>query len=168
MGPSGKGSGLAARVLAGLDLAETAIANSATVVILATVCWNVISRYVLRSPVAWAGDVTSIAFAWLIFIGAAAVHNRRGHISVDLVAALLPERLRRMLDWLVEAFVAAFCAYAAYLCAQQTIVSHTTAKTTVLEIPLSVLFVSLAIGFLMMAVRSALFLAGVRDGSTGS
>jgi TRAP-type C4-dicarboxylate transport system permease small subunit len=148
------------RFLTAIDVAEKIAANSAFVIILVTICWTVISRYVLRSPVSWAEDITSIAFAWLIFIGAAAVHNRRAHISVDLLTSLLPAKLRLLLDTAVEIFVLVFCAYAAWLCGRQTIVAHTTSKTTVLEIPLSLLFVSVTIGFALMALRSAFYVAG--------
>jgi TRAP-type transport system small permease protein len=139
---------------------EALLANTAFAVILVTICWTVLSRYVLAAPVAWAEDVTSIAFAWLIFIGAAAVHGRRQHVSVDLLTATLPRRVRRLLDTAVELFVLAFCAYAAWLCAAQAYVSHYQAKTVVLEIPLSVLFAGLTLGFALMALRSLAHLAG--------
>jgi TRAP-type C4-dicarboxylate transport system permease small subunit len=159
--PEGRGH----RILRGIDRVELFVANAANVVILATIFWNVLSRYVLETPVAWAEDVTSIAFAWFIFIGMAAVHNRRGHIGVDLLASLLPKGAGALVDKAGELFVLVFCSYAAYLCAAQTIVSHTTSKTTVLEIPLSVLFASLTLGFSLMAVSSAFHLAGSRTES---
>lgn len=144
-----------------VDSAALAIANTALVVLLLTICWNVLSRYVMRSPVAWAGDITTIAFAWFIFIGVIAVHDRRGHISIDMLPLLFPGAAR-YLEKTVDLFVAVFCFYTAYLCALQAIISQGTAHTTVLKIPLSVLFVSLAAGFLLMAVRSVGYLLGVR------
>ncbi len=42
-------------------------------VILLAICDNVVSHRVPRTPVAFTEDVTSIAFAWLIFIGAATI-----------------------------------------------------------------------------------------------
>ncbi len=148
------------RVLTAIDLAERFLADAAFAIIVVTICWTVLSRYVLRTPVSWAEDVTSIAFAWLIFLGASVVHNRRAHISVDLLTSLLPARVQAVLDKLVEVFVVVFCGYAAWLCAQQTVVAHTTSKTTVLGIPLSFLFISVTVGFGMMAVRSLCYLAG--------
>jgi TRAP-type C4-dicarboxylate transport system permease small subunit len=150
------------RLLRALDRVELIVTNTALVIILVTICWNVVFRYVLASPVSWAEDVTSIAFAWFIFIGMVAVHNRRGHIGIDLVTSLLPDRLRVPLDRGVDAFVVVVCAYTAYLCGQQTVISHYTAQSTVLKIPLSVLFISLAIGFALMALRSACFALGMR------
>jgi TRAP-type C4-dicarboxylate transport system permease small subunit len=147
--------------LQALDRLELAITNTALVVILVTICWNVVFRYVLKTPVSWAEDVTSIAFAWFIFIGMAAVHNRRGHIGIDLVTSLLPDGPRLFLEKGVDWFVMIVCAYTAYLCGRQTVISHYTAETTVLKIPLSVLFISLTIGFALMALRSACFALGM-------
>jgi TRAP-type C4-dicarboxylate transport system permease small subunit len=149
-----------ARLLKGVGVLEAFLANSAFAIILLTICWKVLSRYVLATPVAWAEDVTSIAFAWLIFVGAAAVHARRGHVSVDLLTAALPRPVRLILDRAAEVFVLAFCAYAAWLCAEQTWVSHSQAKTVVLEIPLSALFAGLTLGFALMTLRSLAHLSG--------
>lgn len=143
-----------ARLHRAVGLLETLLANTAFVIILLTICWKVLSRYVLATPVAWAEDVTSIAFAWLIFIGAAAVHSRRQHVSVDLLIAPLPPPVRLILDKSAELFVLVFCIYAAWLCADQTYISHYQAKTVVLEIPLSALFAGLTLGFALMALRS--------------
>lgn len=152
---SGSETGAAGRFFEAVTFLEKVIANSAYVIILATICWNVLSRYVVPTPAAWAEDVTSIAFAWLIFVGAAAAHNKRAHISVDLLTMVLPKPAQRVLAKAVEVFMLVFCTYATYLCAQQTYVSHFKAKTIVLHIPLSVLFAGVTLGFALMALRSA-------------
>lgn len=145
-----------------LDRGSLFVANTALVVLLLTICWTVISRYALRSPVSWAEDVTSIAFAWFIFIGMVAVHNRRGHIGLDVFTSALPRVVHAPLAIGADIFVAVFCFYTAYLCALQTYVSHRSAHTTVLEIPLSFFFASLAIGFFLMALRSVTYVFGAR------
>lgn len=138
------------------------IANTAMAAMLATICWTVISRYLLRSPVSWSEDVTSIAFAWFMFIGMVAVHNRRGHISLDIVTSALPAGIQALLARGADIFVAVFCFYTAYLCGWQAYVSQGSAHTTVLKIPLSFFFSSLAIGFLLMALRSVTYIFGAR------
>jgi TRAP-type C4-dicarboxylate transport system permease small subunit len=150
------------RFFRALDSAELFIANTALVIICLTICWNVVSRYMLKTPVAWAEDVTSISFAWFIFIGMVAVHNRRGHISIDIAIGILPDIWRRFIERAVDLFVMVVCAYTAYLCGLQTVVSHTTAQMTVLNVPLSALFASLTLGFALMALRSGFFVLGLR------
>ena len=144
-----------------INAVELAIANLALTVILITICWTVVSRYILESPVSWAEDVLSITFAWFIFIGMAAIHGRRGHIGIDILTVMLPDKWRYRWERVVDLFLTVFCTYAAYLCGLQMIISHTTAVTPVLKIPLSILFLSLTLGFALMAIRSSLYVAGI-------
>lgn len=151
----------AAAVFRGVDTVLITITNLALIVIVLTICWTVWTRYVMRTPVVWSEDVTSLTFAWFIFMGMAAVHNRRGHVSIDLVTSILPQRVQAVIDRLVDVIVGAFSGYTAYLCALQAVVSQSTAHTPVLELPLSLLFGSMALGFALMAIRSVGFLFGI-------
>ena len=153
--------GWAADLFRRLDMVLLAITNLALVVIVVTISWTVWSRYVARTPVVWGDDVTSFAFAWFIFIGMAAVHNRRGHMGIDVVTSLLPPKTQMIVARLGDAFVAIFCAYTAYLCGEQTVVSHNLAHSPVLDLPLSYFFASLTIGFALVALRSAAYVVGV-------
>lgn len=148
-------------VIIWVDKVLLAISNLSLVAILGTICWTVWSRYVMRSPVVWSEDVTSMSFAWFIFIGMAAVHNRRGHVGIDVFTSLLPKTAQAFVEHLGDVFMIVFCSYTAYLCTEQAIVSHATAHTTVLSIPLSYFFASLSIGFGLMALRSLSFVLGV-------
>ena len=56
------------------------------------------ARYVTKSPATWVEEVSSIAFTCVVFVGAAEVHRRGKHVSVDLVTALLPTQIRGLLD----------------------------------------------------------------------
>jgi TRAP-type C4-dicarboxylate transport system permease small subunit len=133
---------------------ELVLVNVGFVILLIAICWGVLSRYVIKTPASWVEEVSSIAFAWVTFVGAAEVHRRGRHVSVDLLTALLPAGPRAVLAWAVELFVAGFCCYAAWLGAQQAWVSHVS-STSMLRIPLSVGYGGLTLGFLLMAWRSA-------------
>jgi TRAP-type C4-dicarboxylate transport system permease small subunit len=153
--------GRAERLFRLIDTVLISITNTALVVIVLTICWTVWTRYVLRTPVVWADDITSLTFAWFIFMGMAAVYNRRGHVSIDIVTSMLPPWLQKVNERAVDIIVGLFCAYTAYLCAVQSVVSNTTAHTPVLELPLSLMFGSMTIGFGLMAIRSVGYLMGV-------
>ncbi|MFI4982187.1 MAG: TRAP transporter small permease, partial [Nevskiales bacterium] len=111
-----------------------------------------LSRYVTESPATWVQEVTTIAFAWVVFVGAAEVHRAGKHVSVNLVTSLLPARLQAVLAVAGGIFVALYCLYAAWLSLQQTIASNST-HTPMLGIPLSVPFAGLTVGFLLMGLR---------------
>jgi TRAP-type transport system small permease protein len=142
---------------------ELVLMNIAFVVLLVAICWGVLSRYVTASPATWVEEVSSIAFAWVTFIGAAEVHRRGKHVSVDLVTGLLPARAQAVLAWAIEAFVACFCFYAAWLGAQQAWVSHSS-TTSMLRIPLSVGYGGLTLGLFLMGLRSLQRLRGRSGG----
>jgi TRAP-type transport system small permease protein len=144
-----------------IDKVLLTITNLALVVIVGTVTWTVWTRYVARSPVTWGEDITSLAFGWFIFIGMAAVHDRRGHVGIDIVTSILPPKAKAAVERFADLFVAVFCAYTAYLCGEQTIVSHTMAHSPVLDLPLSYFFASLTLGFALMAIRSLAYVFGV-------
>jgi TRAP-type C4-dicarboxylate transport system permease small subunit len=127
--------------------------NIGFVVLVCAIVWGVLSRYVTEAPATWVEEVSSIAFAWVVFVGAAEVHRRAKHVSVDLITTFLPTRLRTALAAATATFVALYCFYVAWLGAQQTIASN-SAYTSMLHIPLSVPYAGLTIGFLAMALRS--------------
>ena len=98
-------------------------------------------------------EVSSIAFTWVVFVGAAEVHRRGKHVSVDLVTSLLPAQNPRPADVVVEIFVVLYCFYVAWLGLQQTIASN-SATTSMLNIPLSVPYGGLTLGFLFIGLRA--------------
>src|SRR3954471_14194068 len=100
---------------ASIESFEQILMNVSFVILLGALSWGVLSRYVVPTPATWVEEITSISFAWLIFVGAAEVHRRKQHVSVDLLTNLLPLRLQRLLALLIEAFVAGLCFYVAYL-----------------------------------------------------
>jgi TRAP-type C4-dicarboxylate transport system permease small subunit len=132
---------------------ELVAMNVGFVVLVGSIVWGVLSRYVTESPATWVEEVSSIAFTWVVFVGAAEVHRRGRHVRVDLLTSLLPARIRPAQDAAVEIFVALYCFYVAWLGLQQTIASN-SATTSMLGIPLSVPYAGLTLGFLLMALRS--------------
>ena len=136
----------------GLSL-ELVLMNVAFVVLVVAIVWGVLSRYVTRNPATWVEEVSSIAFTFAVFIGAAEVQRRGKHVSVDLVTSLLPQRLRRSLDFVAGALVVLYCFYVAWLGFKEAVASN-SATTSMLNIPLSVPYGGLSLGFLLFGLRS--------------
>lgn len=58
---------------------EKSVLTVCLFLIIASVVWGVLTRYVSRVPAAWTGEVASIAFCWLTMVGASwlyAAHPR--------------------------------------------------------------------------------------------
>lgn len=137
-----------------LAQAEEIVAGSALVIVVGAVCWGVITRYLLAQPAPWAGEVAAFAFAWCVFVGAAAVAKRAGHVSIDMLVMVLPGRLRAAIMLGARLLSIAFCAVAAWLAFDFSI-ANADNPSAVLRLPLSVLYLAPAIGFSLMALRMA-------------
>src|SRR5271167_4790610 len=83
--------------------------NIGFVVLVCAIVWGVLSRYVTEVPATWVEEVSSIAFAWVVFMGAAEAHRRAKHVSVDLITSFLPTGPRAVLAAATEIFVVLYC-----------------------------------------------------------
>jgi TRAP-type mannitol/chloroaromatic compound transport system permease small subunit len=62
---------------------EDNVAAAALAVVFLAVSWGVLARYVAPRPAVWSGEVASLGFAWIVFVGAAAGARQHLHIGVD-------------------------------------------------------------------------------------
>lgn len=134
---------------------ERAIAGAALAVVCVAVTWGVVARYVAPRPAAWTNELATIGFAWVVFPGAAAGMKRGLHIGVDLVTALLPPSMQRLIAIAVSLFLALALAYVAWLAIQLGIKSWSR-PTPVMRLPSSVVHAAAVLGFASMAVQSLL------------
>jgi TRAP-type transport system small permease protein len=145
-------TGAGGRPAGPLAFAEEAIAGAALVVVVLVTCWGVVTRYVTEQPATWTGEVAGIAFAWLVFLGAAAGFKYGMHVAIDMLVVALPVPLRRVLMAFVDVLVLAFLAILFVLAVQFSIDAWTD-PTSVLRLPRSVTYVSVVVGSACMAVR---------------
>lgn len=73
--------------------AGTALAASGTAMFL-----QVIARYVFSAPIVWAEEFAVLMFAWITFLGAAAVQADDSHLSIDTLRNRVGDRAQRCLD----------------------------------------------------------------------
>ena len=137
-----------------LDYVEEVIAGAALVVIVAATCWGVLTRYITEQPAAWAAEVAGIAFAWLVFVGAAAGLKYGAHMAIDMLVVRLPAGLQRAVTLAADAIVLAFLATLLVLAVQFSIDAWGD-PTSVLRLPRSVTYSSVVVGSLCMLVRHA-------------
>jgi TRAP-type C4-dicarboxylate transport system permease small subunit len=96
-----------------LYLACVVIAGSALVLISAVIPWAVFTRYVINSASSWPEPTAVLLTIVLTFFGAAACYRLRLHMNVTLVVDLLPKRLRRFSDVLVELLMGVMAVFMA-------------------------------------------------------
>ncbi|MEO4000351.1 TRAP transporter small permease [Mesorhizobium sp. CAU 1732] len=100
------------RLLLELDIVVASLSLS---VVVGSVIWGVLTRYILSQPATWTTELSAIAFAWVVFFGAAAALRRGMLISIPLVVDLFPSRIRKLIAICAGALVVAFLVYTTYL-----------------------------------------------------
>jgi TRAP-type C4-dicarboxylate transport system permease small subunit len=131
---------------------EELIAGAALIVVVASVCWGVLTRYVTAQPAAWAGELAVIGFAWIVFFGAAACFKYKLHPSIDMMTVLFSARVRQAVRILVHVLVLSFCAYMVWFGVRFSIDAWDN-PSPVLRWPLTVLYGPVTAGFALMIVR---------------
>ena len=77
---------------------------------LATVCWQVISRYVLQAPSSLTEEIARFHLIWLGIGGAVYTFRTRMHVSIDTMVANLTGRKRLIAEILSLAATQVFAA----------------------------------------------------------
>ncbi|CAH1655293.1 TRAP transporter small permease [Chelatococcus asaccharovorans] len=131
---------------------EEIIAGVSLVVVVGSVVWGVITRYIFPQPAAWSYEVATIAFAYVVFFGAAAGVRYRLHSDIDVLVVMFPERLQRAVSifnfWLLATFFTALTIFFGIhaIDAQKSL-------TIALNLPRSVIYAPLALASAMMLLR---------------
>jgi TRAP-type transport system small permease protein len=82
--------------------------------IVAVVAWQVFGRYVLNSSPTWAENLALVLILYVTLIGAAVGVRDAGHIGMDSILALAPDKLRNRVEIVIHALVAIFGVAMAY------------------------------------------------------
>jgi len=131
---------------------EEVVAGTALVVVVLATCWGVVTRYITAQPATWAGEVATIAFAWLVFVGAAAGFKYGMHVTIDMAVALLPPNPRRILMAAADLLVLAFLL-ALFVLSIEFSINAWGDPTSVLRLPRTVTYASVVVGSWCMLLR---------------
>ncbi|RJF92793.1 TRAP transporter small permease [Noviherbaspirillum saxi] len=72
------------------------------------VVWQVFGRYVLNDTPTWAEGTSLVLVIYVTMLGAAAGVRDAGHIGMESILILLPEKLRTKFEIVIHALVASF------------------------------------------------------------
>lgn len=68
-------------------------------------------RYAFRQPADWQDEMAVFLLVGATFMSAAWVQARRGHVSIDAIAELLPRRVEKVRRFLADIASFGFCAF---------------------------------------------------------
>lgn len=136
---------------------ERGIAGVLLVGVFFLVILQVVTRYVFNSPFSWTEESARLLLVWLTFLAAAFVSSRRAHITVDLVAMIVPAKVARGISVFAECVViltAIVMSIAGIMMVD--IVSQVTLPAT--GLPTALLYGAALVGFVGILIHSCLAL----------
>ncbi|MFY0597875.1 MAG: TRAP transporter small permease [Cognatishimia sp.] len=139
---------------------ETLISFSALSILVLSVLWGVLTRYVTERPAVWTTELSGILFTWVVFIGAMTALRDGRHIRVTLLIDSLSPSLRSAVLRLGDLIVLGFLIYVSYLSVLM-MQKGATRPSPVLDIPFSYVYLATTICFVGMSVTSALRLLNI-------
>lgn len=83
------------------------IAQLVTVVLVISMIYEVVARYVFGAPTIWAFDISYMATGTLFVLGAAHALKEDAHVRIDFLAQKMPASFRRRLEGFVFVFLIA-------------------------------------------------------------
>lgn len=137
-------------VLAGI------IAAALIGIAIVVVCQMVFLRYVLVQSTAWQTEVVTFSLVAAVMLGSAWVMKERGHVSVGLVTAYATPGARQIMGMLADGVVFVFAAIMLWKGTDITWQAWAGSWTTesIYEFPLWIPYISMPIGFGLLALQS--------------
>jgi len=108
---SGGAEALAARWLARINTAAAAVSGVAIGAAGCVLTWEATARYLFKIPSDWQDEVSVFLLVGATFLSAAWVQERRGHVGIQALSAMLPESADRMRRFLSDIASLAFCVF---------------------------------------------------------
>ncbi|MFP5405261.1 MAG: TRAP transporter small permease [Gammaproteobacteria bacterium] len=119
-----------------------------------TVFHQFFTRYVLSDSAAWTEEIARYLLIAVTFLGGSMAVRRNTHIHVEFVYRYLSPAAGRALSTFVDLVRFAFLGYATWLTIELVPKMHNLGMTVV-DLPMSYVYVLVAAGFAMMTFRAA-------------
>ena len=114
-------------------------------VLLLVVGAQIFARYVLNHSLFWSEELARYLFIYLVFLGAAIVLRREGHIQVSFFVEQLPPRLRRGVAVLGDLLLLGFAGIV-FTQSVRLAAMVWTVPTAALLIPWTLVYLGIALG----------------------
>ena len=103
-----------ARLLAWINRAMVFLGMVALLCASLILTYSVFSRYVFKAATDWQDEGAVFCIVGAVFLCGAYVQSLRGHIGIEALASVLPPRVNRARELVVDIFTFAFCAFFAW------------------------------------------------------
>ena len=96
------------RLLRNIDGAVSCVA---LIVVISSVTYGVIMRYLFGDPPVWTNELAGIAFTWMVFFGTSVAFRKNLHIGIDLLVKQLRHGPRRCVEFTAPLVLVLFFGY---------------------------------------------------------
>lgn len=119
---------------------------------------SVVTRYLLHASTDWQDEASVFCLVGATFLCSAFVQAIRGHVGIEAVSSLLPERVNRVRIALVDLGCLAFCAFFAWKSCTLLHEAWAEGQTTSSSWapPLWIPYLLMSLGMLLLSVQLAL------------
>ncbi len=114
---------------------------------------QVLSRYLMKFPIAFSEELARILFIWISFLGAAMVMKDDEHIRLDVIMEKLSAQAARRLKIFIQLLISAFSIITAWK-GIYLITITMQQVTPVARIPMGIVYIVLPFSCLVMAFYS--------------
>jgi len=123
--------------------------------------YSVFSRYLFKSATDWQDEVAVFCIVGAVFLCGAWVQAQRGHVGIEAIASILPQRINRVRVIAVDVMTLAFCGFFSWkswtLFHEAWVDKMTTSST--FSPPLTIPYGLMAAGMTLLVVQLLLQLA---------
>jgi len=122
-------------------------------VIIFSVFYQVVSRYVFQAPPDWTEEVARFSLVWLVLLGSSACIRKSRHFNVDYITQGMSQRTIYILNIFLYALIVFFLSYALYY--GTVLMSRSFQITTpALGMPMGYVYLIFPIGFSAMLMEA--------------
>ena len=145
------------------------VAAISLLILVAVTFMGVIMRYFANNPIIWQEEVQSWCMVWIVFIGASAAVRTGGHIAIDFIVDLMPERIKTIIEYLGYGV---FIAVLIYLFVQGNVLVKqlfdTGRTTNILRVPYSLIYGVMPLGCVLMIINQIVYIAKIKNEKVAS
>lgn len=138
------------RIMAGLDRLLIVLSIIALAVLVAVIFLAVVMRYAFNAPLIFSFDLSTLLFAWIVFVGLAIADRDDAHMGLDLIPGLSSQQLQDALITVRLVLVAGLSAYLAWIGYQLFL--RTGAQISSLRISARWLYAAMPVGFALLTL----------------
>jgi TRAP-type C4-dicarboxylate transport system permease small subunit len=112
--PIAGATGPVERIIAALNQFIVIVSSVALLGASLVLTYSVVVRYFLKFSTDWQDEMSVFLIIGAVFMSAAAIQARRGHVAIEAIVGLLPPRVNRVRQIAVDIASLVFCGFFAW------------------------------------------------------